>query len=280
MRRSMSSFLLLGSSALMLCSTGNTQELQVETIPAPKQMLANPTPASCCNSSPQKIIVEVPPPEIIIQRAGGVCAPEPMSFLQRCNHFRIHQWTHSVSRGHGHSAAPVNVIPMMVAPQSYVPQSFAPQSFVPQSFAPQAFIPQSFVPQSFAPQAFVPQSFVPQSFVPQSFVPQSFAPQSFVPQSFVPQACVPQSVAPQSFAPQSGSADDRMDIRDAVKKLSENMEAATKLLKGQAQILKIHDDAIATMKTDLDAAKALLAPLSGHTLSVDATTGNVKAKKN
>jgi len=263
----MSSLLVLGSTAFLIGSSGNTQELTVEAIAHPKQEVTKSTIGGC-SSSAQKIIVEVPPPEIIIQRAGGVCAPEPTTFLQRCNHFRVHQWSHSVTRGHG--SPPVSGMPMVFAPQSFAPQSFAPQSFVPQSFVPQSFAPQSFVPQSFIPQSFVPQSFVPQSFVPQSFVPQSFAPQSFVPQSF----------APQSFAPQSGSADDRMDIRDAVKKLSENMEVASKLLKSQAQILKIHDDAISNLGKELEATKALLEPLKGYTLSVDPKTNNVQAKKN
>jgi hypothetical protein len=258
MRRCISLFLLLASALLLLASSGNSQEVTVEKLDNPPRKL--PANASgCCDSPAQKIIVEVPPPEIIIQRAGGFCTPEPKGFLQRCNHFRFHQWTHMS----GHGSPPASGTPMVFAPQSFAPQSFAAQSFVPQSF-----VPQSFVPQSFAPQSFVPQSFVPQSFVPQSFVPQSFVPQSFVPQSFVPQ----------SFTPQSGSTDDKLDIRTAVKNLSENMEAASKLLKAQAQILKIHDDKISTIEATLKDCDSLIQAVKGKNIEVDKNDGTLRVK--
>jgi hypothetical protein len=249
MHRFSSFVLVLLSSAFLAASSGNSQE--VEKLDFPPRKLPPASPGNdCCESARQKIIVEVPPPEIVIQRAVASCAPEPKGLLQRCNYCKYHQWTH-VS-GHG-CPAPVSGVPMVYAPQSFVPQSFVPQSFVPQSFVPQSFAAQSFVPQSFVPQSFAAQSFVPQSFVPQSFVPQSFVPQSFVPQSFVPQSFVPQS-----FVPQSGTADDKLDIRTAVKNLSENMETASKLLKAQAQILKIHDDRISNLEATLKGCESLL----------------------
>jgi hypothetical protein len=158
----------------------------------------------------------------------------------------------------GHGSPPATVIPMV----------FAAQSFAPQSFVPQSYVPQSFVPQSFAPQSFVPQSFVAQSFVPQSFVPQSFVPQSFVPQSFVPQ----------SFTPQSVPADDKLDIRTAVKNLSDNMETASKLLKAQAQILKIHDDRISAIEATLKDSESLLSAVKNKAVFVEGGILKVKEK--
>jgi hypothetical protein len=272
MRRRIISMFTLGCSLLVAASSGHTQEAEVLVNP-PRKLPSGPS--DCGHPAPaQKIIVEVPPPEIIIQRAHGVCAPEPQGFLQRCNHFRMHQWT-KIS---GHGSAPVSGIPMVFASQSFAPQSFAPQSFVPQSFVPQAtVIPQSFVPQSFVPQSFVPQAaVVPQSFVPQSFVPQSFVPQSFVPQSFVPQAFAPQAFCPQGFTPQAGS-DDKMDIRTAVKNLSENMETASKLLKAQAQILKIHDEKITSIESTLKDSQHVLDALKGYNIKVE--DGKVTATK-
>src|SRR5436190_129313 len=125
----LSSLVLLGSSLLLMASSGRSQDAKIEVLEvAPKKLPSSvtTTTSGCCDVTAREIIIEVPPPEIIIQRAGGICCPpEPKGFLQRCSHFKMHQWTHISS--HGHGGAPISCIPSTFVPQSFVPQSFAPQ---------------------------------------------------------------------------------------------------------------------------------------------------------
>ena len=264
-------FLIAGSGLLLWAHAGKADDLVVEALPKPQK--AAPHGSSCCDSNVQRIVVECPTPEIVFQRAGGICPPEQKGFFQKCGHFRFHQWTHAS----GHSHGPVSGIPMVFAPQQQAtPQSFImPQSFVqPQSFVmPQSasfsVSPQSFVmPQSaslsVAPQSFVmPQSatfnVAPQSFsvAPQSFVmPQSFnvAPQSFSvsPQSFVIQQ---PNVSPQSGSvqPQAGSTDGSLEIREAVRQLSDNLKKASELIKMQTEVLVKHDNRIFLLEANSNA---------------------------
>lgn len=241
---------ILGAAAIMLTSAGNSQEL--ERIGQPRTQVKE---ASGCGDSPKRIIVECQPPEIIIQRVGGACA-EP-SLLQRCNHFRMRQTTWM----HGHGVVPAAGIPVMVMPQSVVAQSFVPQSTVQLSLAPQSFVPQAL---SIAPQAL---SIAPQAFIPQSFVPQSFVPQSFVPQALVPQAAI---------QPQATTDSDKMDIKEAVKKLSENLKKASELLNDQAKILKNHDDRISSLE---ERASSLLEAVKDKEVFAEGGILKVKDKK-
>ncbi len=233
------------------------------------------TPAPCGDCGVRRIVVELAQPEIIIQHAGGVCAPETRKAFSLCGHFRMHQWTHVSYPMHGGAQAGfASPQAMMVSPQAF---SVAPQAF---SVAPQAF---SVAPQAFnvAPQAF---SVAPQAFnvAPQAF---SISPQAFnvAPQAFnvAPQAF---NVAPQGMfvvnpqagvTPQAGSSDG-MDITAAVKKLSENMKTASELLKTQAQILQAQDKRIDTIEASLADAQDLLKAVKGMDVSVDPTNNYLK----
>ena len=220
--------------------------------------------SSCCQPGRPRIVVECQPPEVIIQRAGGFCPPEHKGIIQRCGHFRFHQWTHMAGHNHG----PVTGIPMMFAPQQ---QTVSQSMVVPQAFVqPQSYVmPQSFVIPQTATFNVIPQSFVmPQSLVQtQSFV----QPQSIVLTTTQSSTATPQS---ETVKPQSNTAADSLEIRAAVKELSDNLKKASELIKMQTEILVKHENRIQFLE---DGTKAFIEELNTKKLKLTIDGNNVKA---
>jgi hypothetical protein len=108
-----------------------------------------PGPATTIQAPPAKVIVHVPPPEVVVNQAApcGTCGASSQRpcFLHR----------------HQRPAAALVVQPTVAAPASFVaaPATFAQVSLAPASFAPATFAPATFAPATFAPATFAPATF-------------------------------------------------------------------------------------------------------------------------
>ena len=206
-----------------------------------------PCPEPCpparvvCAQAP-KVIVEVPPPNVIIRAAAAPCATAPReTLLQKICHFGCHQ-----HHPHHHH---------QFVQQAFV-QPMAVQQFAVQQFAVQPMAVQHFV----APQA-APQFMVAPQAAPQFAVAPQAAPQMLTFQLAVaPQA--PAATPP--VAPAATPANTGETCDAALRRITSQMETLTKVVETHTLVLTSHEDRIkrledwaANAKTQVPAIPAL-----------------------
>jgi hypothetical protein len=189
-----------------------------------------------------KVIVEVPPPQVVLRQSGSPACVEQEGLIKRCCHFGQRatcvQPIYPVASA---PMAPLTIQPVSVAPMTYQPIAApvaAPLTYQPLA-APVA-APMTYSPVA-APMTYQPLA-APMA-APTSFQPMA-APQAII----VPLAVNPAAPTPPAAPAAPTATDSGTDCNKALQRVTAQMETLTKVVEKHTLILTSHERRIQRME--------------------------------